>query len=75
MALPKLGSKAQDKGTGFTGTVTAEFRELGGRRSYKLEGIDKDGKPTELWVERGRLESAEPPANPGVGGAADDGEE
>lgn len=62
MALPKVGDRAQDKITGFRGTITAEIRYLErGRRSYCLEGIDSVGKPAELWVSNARIESGAAP--------------
>lgn len=54
MAQPKLGTKARDRDTGFGGTVTAEFRNDQGRQ-FKLETLDKDGKPVEMWVSAKRI--------------------
>lgn len=46
MAVPKLGDRARDRVTGYTGIVVAETKWLNGcvRLSIQPEELDKDGK-------------------------------
>ena len=57
----KLGGKAKDKITGFSGTITAKCEYLTGCTQYLLQpGTDKDGKYVDgRWMDEDRLEAIE----------------
>lgn len=57
----KLGIKAKDKVTGFTGTITAHCSYLTGYDQYLLTPpVDKEGKIVEgQWNDVNRLEEVE----------------
>lgn len=74
MPLPKLGDRARDTITGLTGTVTGDYRQTGGRRTFWLEGTHKDGKPWADWVDKSRIAIDIPGENLGQGGSDLDGE-
>ena len=56
--MVKLGKYAQDKVTGFKGTITAYCKHLYGCDTYLLQpDLDKDGKMAKShWLDEGRIE-------------------
>jgi hypothetical protein len=63
----KLGDKARDTVTGFTGVCVARTEWLNGcwRITLQPQGLDKDGKPCQQETfDDFQLEVVEPKANP-----------
>jgi len=56
--MHKLGNRARDKVTGFTGIITGHAKHLYGCDTYGLTPVvDKDGKIQDpSWFDEGRLE-------------------
>ena len=59
--MAKLGQKAKDEITGFSGTITGKCEYLTGCTQYLLQPpIDKDGKFVDgRWIDEDRLRVTE----------------
>ncbi len=50
-----IGKQAEDGVTGVAGTITAHCFYLHGSERVCIEFLDSDGKPSQFWIEIGRV--------------------
>lgn len=58
----KLGDKVRNKYTDFAGTVTGRVEYLSGHIQFKVEAVDKHGRPVSDWIHPSELERDGPPS-------------
>ena len=52
-----LNEKVMDTVTGFTGKITGRAEYVGREMVYLIEAVDSTGRPIEVWLPAGRLDS------------------